>query len=421
MSGHANSVKFDDFPKLEINNEDVYGSWKKWLVEFQLCIEMTTLNLGTEEVTVRVVRRRKITEHVNVFRGRRKLLVLLHAIGENGREVLQALGFDMDDVSSTFEQALELLKSYYNVEESIYVKTKRFVTIIQGTDENEKEYLLRVEKLSRTLNFGNNDNVRQEFAVAIAVLGLRNSSYRLELMQITDMTWDKMTNVLGSKQLAVESANVIDRCKPSSIKMHYMYSSSDVSNISSPESRCHGSNTVPSRTSSSDSFTPEWRRKDSKNVSSNVSSSYETSRRDNSCFCCKSVLHKIRFCPYAICKICKSVGHTKMDCRCKDATDHCMGNSKEIENCISVVNAVTQKPKISLHDMHADVDNAQILETSKCRPRSVRSVRDTPKELSSTMLSSPPCEAMLSNSHVSEILMSTERGRNRIYYIRDLT
>ena len=155
----------NDFPKLEVASANVSASCQAWLLEFELSIEMVTLKLTPD-----------------FFQGRIKLLALLHTIGKDGRDALQSLGFDMKHADSTYDQAMNHLKSVYEKQESVYVKTMRFVTVSQTNSETECDYLLRTEKLSRTLNFGD-ESLRREFALAIAVNGLRNSSLRTQLMQ----------------------------------------------------------------------------------------------------------------------------------------------------------------------------------------------------------------------------------------------
>ena len=184
---------FNDFPKLVINPDDTYGSWKAWLDEFELSVEMVTFKLGKETVN-----RRK----QDVFKGRMKLLALLHAIGQGGRDVLECFGFDMRSEASSYEQAMAHLKNVYGFEETVYVKTFKFVTANQAVGENEIDYLLRVEKLGRSLNFENNDNVRQEFALAIAVNGLRESSLRLQLMQQGNLNWKGLIGTLEGEKIS---------------------------------------------------------------------------------------------------------------------------------------------------------------------------------------------------------------------------
>ena len=87
---------------------------------------------------------------------------------------------------------MEHLQTVYESEETVYVKTMKFVTASQAIGENENDYLLRLEDLSKKMTFGTeNDALRQEFALAIAVNGMRESSLRSQLMQQNDMNWTK--------------------------------------------------------------------------------------------------------------------------------------------------------------------------------------------------------------------------------------
>ena len=103
------------------------------------------------------------------------------------------------------------MKNVYEQKEHVYVSTMKFETAYQVCDENECEYLLRVEGLSRKMKFlCGNDDVRQQFAVAIVVNGLREKSLRTELMQVADLTWSHLTEILRAKMSSRESAKTID-------------------------------------------------------------------------------------------------------------------------------------------------------------------------------------------------------------------
>ena len=205
----ARNLNFNDFPKLVINSDDVGGSWKNWLNEFDLSVEMITLRLGEEKVRIDGEE-----ETVDVFRGRMKLVSLLNAVGKAGRAALTSLGFDQKSATSTYEGAMELLKTVYESEETVYVKTMKFVTASQAIGENENDYLLRIEDLSRKMTFGTeHDALRQEFALAIAVNGLRESSLRSQLMQQNDLNWTKFSGILRAKKIARDSERTMETVK----------------------------------------------------------------------------------------------------------------------------------------------------------------------------------------------------------------
>ena len=124
-------VDLSSFPKLKLQAGDVTGSFRSWYTSFRIAVEVTGINLGVDN------------DNVERFRGRTKLLVLLSAVGSDGVETLQSLGFDVDsDEVNAYDDALALLRTHYEREESIYVKTMKFVTVSQAIGDYEKEYLL---------------------------------------------------------------------------------------------------------------------------------------------------------------------------------------------------------------------------------------------------------------------------------------
>ena len=199
------SVNLSAFPKLRFSSGDVSGLFRSWLTQFNIAVEVTTFNLGVD------------ADNVNVFRGRPKLLALLSAIGSDGVETLQSLGFDVaSNADDAFDQALGLLQTYYEREESVYVRTMKFVTVSQACDEDEREYLLRVERLSRTMGFGaQNDELRQQFAVALAVNGLKGSDVRKEMMEQANLDSATLTARLRARRVARESEFIVSEARSS--------------------------------------------------------------------------------------------------------------------------------------------------------------------------------------------------------------
>ena len=341
----AKGLNFNDFPLLHINSEDATGSWNAWLTEFELSVEMVTLKLGTETID---------STEQNVFRGRMKLLALLHAVGKDGRDVLQSLGFDLKSPTSSYDEAMEHLQKVYGTQESVYVKIMKLVTVNQALGENESDYLLRVEKLSRTVDVFRDDNARKEFSLALAVNGLRESSVRKQLMQRSDLDWQGLSDDLRARKLARESEKILECAKSQpNIKQEvkqvtskladYSQLSSDsyderqVSRISKGKSKKqykhHESSrrysrdySNSSRGSGSDLDMPEWRRSSrdtskerfrrSDRKSKKLGSSrYTSPKRDDNCFGCLQAGHQVRNCPLVRCFICNEKGHTSQDCK----------------------------------------------------------------------------------------------------------
>lgn len=267
----AGRINLNDFPKLEIDHDNVSGSWNKWLTEFQLAVELVDLNLGTEEGA---------NGPVAVFRGRKKTLVLLNSIGTEGRDLCQSLGINLNDAAVTYANVLDRLRAHYGIEDTVYVKNMKFVTVHQTACENENDYLVRVEKLSRNVNFGdNNDAVRQEFAVAIAVNGLRESALRTQLMQEANLTFDGLTNLLRTRRMAKESDSFIQGTK---LKIE-----AEVGRVSKGSE----SKSLPSQ-----------------------GKSYHDSHSNDRCYFCYGKGHQIRFCSKVKCYECQELGHMSRDC-----------------------------------------------------------------------------------------------------------
>lgn len=335
-------VDLSAFPRLRLNAGDVTGSFRSWMTQFEIAVEVTTINLGDDN------------DGNARFRGRTKLLALLSAIGSDGVETLQSLGFDVArNEDNAYDEALALMRTHYQREESFYVKTMKFVTASQACGEDEREYLLRVEKLSRTMGFGaQNNELRQRFAVAIAVNGLNESEVRKEMMAQANLTWEQLSARLRARTVARESETIVSEAKAGQFNVRRNIKT-EVANVEASE-RLGGlpgdsdSSTAVSWVSGNaresrrrfDSPKREKSRNKYRSRSSSVSSndsigrsgnerrgkhcspsgSYRPTRRyyspgrDNRCFQCKKEGHRVRNCPDVYCFTCNGKGHTSKDC-----------------------------------------------------------------------------------------------------------
>ena len=304
----AAPFSFGELPILKLNNEDKAGSWKAWYRSFKLSIEMISLSLGTEKVN---------GEDVRVFRGRRKTLALLHAVGEAGQEALGSVGFDISDPAATYEEALAHLKEIYVTDESVYVRTNRLVTVSQAEGESETDYLLRVEKLSRDLDMNpDHDECRLQFTISIAVNGLRDSSLRTCLMMEGKMKWDALAAKLRARRSAKESEAIIVRSRNHTSVKQEPTTPADVYRVerndgSKDKRRYRGSHRSRRRSWSpeDESKVDDWRRRSSRRKKSR-----SPPPRREGCYQCGSANHFIRKCPRVKCYTCKGKGHTSVDC-----------------------------------------------------------------------------------------------------------
>jgi hypothetical protein len=207
----ASGAIFAGFPSFVVDGDDVSGSWKKWKQRFKIAVEMEMVKWGKEKVE---------EENVDPLTPRVKLLALLQSVGSEGMEVLTAGGFDIDIAEWTYARSLEVLVNHHEGEESLFVRTQKFVTVRQVLDERSREYLMRVEKLSREVGFIASDvtevraaqeEIRSRFAMTLAINGLRDSGMRRTLMQTPDLTWARLTNSLRNSEQAPKDDIVLCR------------------------------------------------------------------------------------------------------------------------------------------------------------------------------------------------------------------
>lgn len=202
---------FTGFPILKINPEDVYGSWKDFLDQFRIEISMKTVICG---------KRRVDGQEEDVFNDEMKKLALLKSVGIEGQRVIKSKGHSVTEDDMTYNQAMEILRAFYGREESIHVQTRNFVCASQTLGEDNREYLKRVEQLSRNLRFFNSETdeihtalqtARESLALVIAVNGLKDHRVRKEVMAKREITWARLTEILTSRSRAEESEEKLGR------------------------------------------------------------------------------------------------------------------------------------------------------------------------------------------------------------------
>lgn len=126
----ARRFDFSGYLKLVLTGSDIAGSYRAWLTQFRISVELTTLDLGDDG------------QGNPRFMGRTKLSALLRAIGCDGIETLQSIGFDLQSAAAdAYDTALGLMTNQYEREESVYIRTMRFVTVAQASGEYESECL----------------------------------------------------------------------------------------------------------------------------------------------------------------------------------------------------------------------------------------------------------------------------------------
>ena len=188
------------------------------------------------------------TREIPKFSAKARLLSLLSSIGEEGRSTLLSTGLSVDSEGLTYDGAMAVLERHYKREESLYVRAQKFVTVKQLPSEDARDYLKRVERLSRDLEFFKSDDddkmealqtARTNLALVLAVNGLRDNNLCRELIAKSDLDWETLTNELRSRSTAQES---VDKLSSSISNVNLASEGSEVSCIETKD-KCKCSST----------------------------------------------------------------------------------------------------------------------------------------------------------------------------------
>ena len=93
------------------------------------------------------IKLRDLELNIRYTNPRSKIVALLRAVRQESRDFLQSVGFDLRQ--GTYEEALDLLDDHYGKEENMFKKTERFCFVHQTAGEDERDYLVWVERLGR--------------------------------------------------------------------------------------------------------------------------------------------------------------------------------------------------------------------------------------------------------------------------------
>ena len=210
MASGGASFPISSFPELKIIPGDVYNSWKSWSSEFKLMMDLREVEAGFEEVEITDPSdsSRKIKRNVSKLADRIKLLTLYKCIGLEGREVLHTFGWYIENESNKYSDAWKLLTGHYKREENLFVKTKKFMSIRQTSTEDDRDWLMRVERHGRQLDVKDKE-VRERFCLAVLVIGLKSEAMGRELMAMERLTWDTACSVLKRRSAAREASDAI--------------------------------------------------------------------------------------------------------------------------------------------------------------------------------------------------------------------
>jgi len=132
--------KGDKFPSLQINPQNVSGSWDDVWTEVSIAMKLQCPEIS----------------ETGPMLNRKKSLILLNARGREGIRALRTKGYDSLTSSESplkVDQLVVALNDFFVHEETSNVKTKTFVSVSQLTGEHNCSYLRRVEELSHELPY----------------------------------------------------------------------------------------------------------------------------------------------------------------------------------------------------------------------------------------------------------------------------
>ena len=89
------------------------------------------------------------------------------AFRQEGRDFLQLVDFDIRQ--GAYEEALDLLDDHYGRGKHIFVKTQNFCFVCQTSGENEREYHVRVERLSRDADLDTTDEAGKRLCLVFSI------------------------------------------------------------------------------------------------------------------------------------------------------------------------------------------------------------------------------------------------------------
>ena len=114
---------FNSIPRLNIDvKNNNAAEWKKWWQCLELFLLATNLENASEK---------------------RKIAIMLHAIGERGLEIYNYFNMDMETI--TLQQAKQKFETYFEPQKNLTVIRHFFFTRVQKSDESVDTFLRDLE------------------------------------------------------------------------------------------------------------------------------------------------------------------------------------------------------------------------------------------------------------------------------------
>ena len=83
------------------------------------------------------------------------------------------------------------------------------ISVSQLAGEDDRDYLMRVERLSRDAGFDDADALRRRYCFVLAINGLRNINLRMQLMAKRSLDCEELKRLLKARSVAKHAIDVL--------------------------------------------------------------------------------------------------------------------------------------------------------------------------------------------------------------------
>ena len=143
---------------------NVSENWRKWRQQLTLYLSATEKDAKSDKI---------------------KLSILLHCIGEKGREIYNCFTFESNDDKMKFSKILEKFDEYCNPRKNLTFLRYKFFTYRQKEGENFDDFMTQLKKLSADCEFG---ELKDSLIRDVIIIGVSDNRLRERLLRTITRT-----------------------------------------------------------------------------------------------------------------------------------------------------------------------------------------------------------------------------------------